>query len=98
MKTERANAATPLKMAIQISLQSETENTIIMRDSDTIGIHIRHQQAPEEKTPTRDALLRVMGPDILTCRDEREIVRLFENGTSQGASNGSLRNRIGTSA
>ena len=90
---DKGQNCNPPKQAIKISRQSETEHTIVMRDSNTEKVHVKNHIVPEEKTPTRDALLRAMGPDVLTCGDEREIVKALEDGTLQGALDESLKTK-----
>ena len=89
---------TPPKKGVKISLQSQTRHTLIFTNSCTIPVNIRCTHIQQPDPSTKKALTRIIGPSMELQGDKNELVKALEEGTLQGALDGSVKNKKGTGA
>ena len=89
--------ANPPKEAIRISLRSQSEKTLIFGNSTTKEVNIRRPMRRQEE-PDSEAMEHPMGNDGRYTGDLADLGQALQEGTLQGASDGSVKNKIGTSA
>ena len=88
--------ATPPKKAVKITLRLQTKHTYIFNDSTAAAVLIRH---PKEKHPNdnAEAIKRATGPSCHLQGDLEDIASALQDGTLQGAADGSVKDKKGTS-
>ena len=87
----------PPKTGTRISLRLQSERTWIFSNSTAKEVNIRQPMHWQEE-PDREAMARRLGEDARFTGDLNDLGEALRNGTLQGASDGSIKNKEGTSA